>query len=313
MTRDTSFEPQEPDHAASPTAHLLDELQLYGHRPFEGDPDPRPLPEDRHVRSAIADTFDGFVVALGDTRLEPDLDNLLWGIVNVFHRAIDRIERELDDNEQAQKRAQREQDGSEIRSVELETLLAQGLTLIERRNAHEAFRDLAAEAFETHLRKPWRPHSGSMVSRRTLTASLIDSRDFIAARKRADNQVLLPTGPKIAFTGGLDCNDHHTIWDALDRVRAKHPDMVLLHGGSPKGAELIAAKWADNRKVTQVAFKPDWTRHAKAAPFKRNDALLDVLPIGVIVFAGTGIQDNLADKARRMGIPLFDFRKGGGA
>jgi hypothetical protein len=25
--------------------------------------------------------------------------------------------------------------------------------------------------------------------------------------------------------------------------------MVLLHGGSPKGAELIAAKWASNRKV----------------------------------------------------------------
>jgi hypothetical protein len=29
------------------------------------------------------------------------------------------------------------------------------------------------------------------------------------------------------------------------------------------------------------------------------------------VFPGTGIQDNLADKAKKMGIPLFDFRKGG--
>jgi hypothetical protein len=64
-----------------------------------------------------------------------------------------------------------------------------------------------------------------------------------------------------------------------------------LHGGSQKGAELIAAKWADARKVTQVAFKPDWTRHAKAAPFKRNDAMLDVLPVGVLVFPGTGIQE----------------------
>ena len=61
---------------------------------------------------------------------------------------------------------------------------------------------------------------------------------------------------------------------------------------------MIAAKWADNRKVPQIAFKPDWTKHAKAAPFKRNDAMLDVLPIGVMVFPGTGIQDNLADKAR---------------
>lgn len=65
--------------------------------------------------------------------------------------------------------------------------------------------------------------------------------------------------------------------------------------------------------MVQIAFKPDWTRHAKAAPFKRNDALLDTMPIGVIVFAGSGISDNLADKARKLGIPLFDFRKGGGA
>jgi hypothetical protein len=93
--------------------------------------------------------------------------------------------------------------------------------------------------------------------------------------------VLFPVGPKIAFTGGLDCNDHRLIWDKLDQVHAKHSDMVLLHGGSPKGAERIAARWADHRKVPQIAFKPDWTKHAKAAPFKRNDQMLDVLPIGV--------------------------------
>ena len=136
---------------------------------------------------------------------------------------------------------------------------------------------------------------------------MIDSRDFLAAKRRADNEVLLPAGPKIAFTGGLDFNDHRLIWDKLDKVHAKHPDMVLLHGGSPKGAELIAAKWADHRKVPQIAFKPDWTKHAKAAPFKRNDQMLDVLPIGVMVFPGTGIQDNLADKAKKLGIPVWKF------
>jgi hypothetical protein len=83
--------------------------------------------------------------------------------------------------------------------------------------------------------------------------------------------------------------------------------VVLLHGGSPKGAELIAAKWADNRKVPQIAFKPDWRRHAKAAPFKRNDATLETLPIGVLHFPGTGIQDNLADKAKKLGIPVWKF------
>jgi hypothetical protein len=43
--------------------------------------------------------------------------------------------RDLDDNETVQRRSHAEQDGSEIRSVELERLIAQGLTLTERRNA----------------------------------------------------------------------------------------------------------------------------------------------------------------------------------
>ena len=38
-----------------------------------------------------------------------------------------------------------------------------------------------------------------------------------------------------------------------------------------------------------MAFKPDWTKHAKATPFKRNDTMLDALPMGVLVFPGNGI------------------------
>jgi hypothetical protein len=305
MTTDHDDTRYEPPHASSPTNHVLEELQLYGYRPFQDEPDPRPLPEAKIVAGAVADIFDALVVTLADTRLEPDLQDLLWSTVNVFHRATSRIERELDDNEQAQKRSQKEQDGSEIRSVELERLTAQAHTLIERRNSMEFFRDQAADQFERHLHSAWRPRSGSKVNHRHLTSAMIDSRDFIAAKRRAESEVLLPAGPKIALTGGLDFNDHRLIWDRLDKAHAKHPDMVLLHGGSPKGAELIAAKWAANRKVPQIAFKPDWTKHAKAAPFKRNDAMLEVLPIGVMVFPGTGIQENLADKARKLGIPVW--------
>jgi len=295
-------------HGRSSTAMVLDELQLYGYRPFADEPDPRPLPGADALQGALADIFDALTATLSETRLEPDLEDLLWSMTNVFHRMASRVDRELDTNEQAQKRSQREQDGSEVRSVELEELTAQGITLIERRNAYELMRDLAAELFEAHLGQTWHPRSGSHVSRRTLTAALIDSRDFLAAKRRTELEPLIPAGTKIAFTGGTECNDVQAIWTALDRVRAKHADMVLLHGGSPKGAEKIAACWADNRNCPQIVFKPDWTRHGQAAPFKRNDQLLDTVPIGLIVFPGSGITDNLADKARAMGVPLYDFR-----
>ena len=302
MDRD-NHDPESPD-ANSPTGHILQELQLFGYRPFEDEPDPRPLPDGNRVAGAVADMFDALISTFEDTRLEPDLEDLLWSTVNLFHRAAGRIERELDDNEQVQRRSQREQDGSEVRSVELERLLAEGQTLLERRDAFELMRDLAAEQYERQTGSAWRPRSGSMVNHRNLTAAVIDSRDFLVARQRSKTQILLPDGPKVAFSGG-DCDDHRTIWTKLDQVHARHPDLVLIHGGSPRGAEKIASRWADTRKVSQVAFKPDWSKHAKAAPFRRNDQMLDALPIGVIIFPGTGIQENLADKARKMGIPVW--------
>jgi hypothetical protein len=57
-----------------------------------------------------------------------------------------------------------------------------------------------------------------MVNHRALTASMIDSRDFLSAKRRAETEVMLPPGPKVAFAGGYECNDHEAIWTALDRV-----------------------------------------------------------------------------------------------
>ena len=300
-------------HTASPTAWMLDELALSGHRPGQDEPDPRPLPEPDDVYGQIGAAVEAISTMLTGTRLEDDLADLLWSFVNLFHRKTGRLERELDSNEQAQRRGQAEQDGSEVKSVELERLIAQGISQIERRNAFEFARDYAAELFEIETGSAWRPRTGSMVNHRSLTASTIDSREFIAARRRADTEVLAPAGARIAFTGGKECNDHTRIWDALDKIRAKHADMVLLHGGSPAGAERIAACWADNRKVPQVVFKPDWIREGRAAPFKRNDRMLEALPIGVVVFPGSGISANLADKAKKMGLPIwrFDVNKAG--
>jgi hypothetical protein len=75
-----------------------------------------------------------------------------------------------------------------------------------------------------------------MINHHTLTAAMIDSRDFLAAKCRAETEFCFPSVQRLPSN------------------------------------------------VTQIVFKPDWHRHARAAPFKRNDPILDVLPIGVIVF-----------------------------
>lgn len=303
-------DPDHPGDAAEPgsTAYLLQELQLYGYRPFADEADDRPLPDDRLAGGAVADMFDALVGCLVDTRIEPDLDDLLWNLVNLFQRASERVERELDRNEQAQQRLQREQDGSEVRSVELERATAEGITMIERRDTMEYFRDVAAEQYRVHLRKAWLPRSGSMINRKALTSAVIDSRRRIDERAWQDARVLNPDGIRIAVSGGPAFNDHRLIYDTLDKALAQHKAMILLHGATPTGAERIAAAWARDRDVPQKPFKPDWDKHQRAAPFKRNDRMLEDLPKGVIVFPGTGIQDNLADKAKKIGIPVWDFR-----
>jgi hypothetical protein len=307
-TDDAAFEPA---HKASATARVIDGLELHGFRPSASEPDPRPLPDTDQLAGAVSDIFDILAGAFKDTALEPDLDDLLWCLADLFHKKCARVERQLEDNEDRQKRAQQDQDGSEIRSVELESLIALGQSLLERREAFEHIRDRAAERYETETGSAWRPRAGSLVNHKHLTAALIDSRDFIAARRKADTELLVPPGTKIAFSGGVDYNDHKRIWAVLDKVRAKHPDMVLIHGGTPKGAEKAAACWADSRKVTQIAFKPEWNRDGRSAPFKRNDRILDLVPAGIIIFPGSGITGNLADKAKERRIPVMDHRESG--
>lgn len=169
----------------------------------------------------------------------------------------------------------------------------------------EFMRDAAGDQFEAHFRKAWTPRTGSLVNHRTMTAAMIDSRDYLAAKRRSETEPLLPVGTRIAFTSGPDYQNHTRIWAVLDKVLAKYPDMVLFHGGNPTGGEHIASLWARNRKITHVAFRPDWNRFKKAAPFRRNDQMLVALPKAVVACPGNGINANLVDKARKMGITVW--------
>lgn len=300
--------PYDPDHfagEASQTEHAIDHLRLFGPVFSNDETDTRPLPEDRQIQATITDMFDAIEVCLADSPMEADKDGLLWGLVNLFHRAVERLDSQLDDNTVAQQLSQAQQDGSEVRAVELERLIDRGRCLTGRLDCMEALRDLAADQFQRMTHDAWRPKTGSLTNHRHMTAALIDSRDYIAARQANRVKLLAPAGTKVAFSGGPEYQDVNTVWALLDKVLAKHPDMVLLNTCAPTGADLIASKWAEHRKVTVIPFKPDWRRYKSAAPFKRNEVLLDVLPAGFVIFPGTGIQDNLADRARTLGIPVW--------
>lgn len=162
MSSSPSISPPE-FRASSPTDRLIHVMHVYGYRPFHDKPHPRPLPEERVVQAALTAIFDAVAEMLGHMRLEPDLEDLLWSIVNLFHRAGERSQRELQRNEDAQRNGQQEQDDSEVKSVELERHIElerhmmEGISLLERRNAFEFMRDCASDLFDAHTGSAWRP------------------------------------------------------------------------------------------------------------------------------------------------------------
>jgi hypothetical protein len=290
------------------TARVADNLALYGHRPSADEPEYRPMPEPEQLTGAVSCLFSAITGPFTDTALEPDIDDMLWSLANTLHHKTERMQRLLDDNEAQQRASLEEQDGSEVRSVELERLTDKGRALMDRRNAFEHMRDAAAEAYENETGSVWRPRSGSVVNRKAQTAAMVDSRDYLNAKRYAETNVMMPAGTKIAIAGGLQFQDHTAIYAALDAALVRFPDMVLLHGAAKTGVDHLALTWARNKGVKAIGFEPEWNRHNRAAPFKRNDKMLEATPAEVIVFPGNGITDNLADKAKEQRIRVVDCR-----
>ena len=162
-------------------------------------------------------------------------------VPNALHAQVQRLDRGIDKIAPEMKDLQREQDGSEIKSRELELVTDRVQNLGDRRDAFEAMRDLGVEGYRAETGDTWRPRNGSHSSQTgKLTSAAIDARDYLRASKDRETSSHLPEGTLVAFTGGKDFDDVTAIWRSLDSIKIKYDDMVRLHGGGP-GAEKIAA------------------------------------------------------------------------
>ena len=292
---------------ASSTATVCESMALFGAAPERGERDTRVVWDEDDAIEAMAEAIRIMVdgITVDGTQMADEREPLMWGLVNMLHSQVQRLERAVDRIVPEMRDLERSQDGTEVKAWELEMLIDRAQNLGDRRDAFEKMRDLAADAYRVETGDAWRPRRGSHVSQTgALTSAAIDARDFQRARKDKETRAHLPEGTLVAIAGGKHVTDAGAVWSTLDRARAKHGDMVLLHGGGP-GVEKVAASWAEARGVDQVVCRPDWTAHGKAAPFRRNDEMLNLMPKGLIAYPGSGITDNLMDKARRVGIPVY--------
>jgi hypothetical protein len=293
--------------SSTATAHVMAGLALHGYTPDHNEPDPREMPDQAALEGLASALMSALAGVLSGTGLEPEIQDLSWSLVDIFHRKSHRLQKRADDAELKLREAQEQNDGSEIASVQLERAQAFCEQFLARRDTIEDLRDALANEYQSLNGTHWRPLTTSMVNHRKRTGSLVQSRDFLAAKRYAETNVMIPPGDLVLFSGGQDCNDIDGIFKDLDQVFARRPQMVLGHSDNPRGADRIAESWAKSRGVPVVAFRlmPRF-KGDQSAPFKRNDRMLDANPVGVIVYPGNGINYNLADKAKKLGFGLLD-------
>ena len=115
-------------------------------------------------------------------------------------------------------------------------------------------------------------------------------------------------------------HDHYRLTDEEGAPRCR----ASRSRGNSRRIARSGRSSANRLKVLVTDDATEDLRHIKAFISARDAAaaesvidrirrMLDVLPIGLVVFPGSGITDNLADKAKRLGIPVSDCRKSGEA
>ena len=275
-----------------------------------------PFPPVDAVQQTLSAVWSDLFALFVDTALEPDVEDLGWGFVNLFHRAATRKSELLDRETDEVRLLLATADGSEVHTHDLEERIDRARAAEESMLALEQLRETAAALYVTETGSSWRPTTSSRLNHGAmLTSALVAGRDFVRARAQSKRRAATPEGTPVVFAGGrmreasdADCKTFaDNVWTTLDRVRERVPDLVLVHGGDSKGLDRLAASWAERRQIPQISFGLD-ARLGSRAAFRRNEQMLSLAPRYVVAFPGTGVIERLVIDAKVRRITVVDRR-----
>ena len=311
----SSFEdPDNPDGdagethvAGASTAYIMEQASLHGATPGFDDPDTREIydPEDAHDAIDRAMDLIATRIAPDGSPLEPDRAQLLWGIVHVLNAQTERLFRAASNLGPEIRDLQKEQDGSEVKALQLQRATERGWDLQGRAEAFERLRNTAAAGYQDRTGQVWRvrePRASTTSRSERHPAPRLAMKDYIRARK----YLARTQGTRVAIASGVNPG-RALVWATLDRLYRQHPDLVILHGANARGADAIAKEWAAARDVPMKAFSPDYRKHSGEEALKeRNDRMAAEKPDGLVVFpgAGRGIPADLVRKIGDAGVPV---------
>lgn len=242
--------------------------------------DPRTYPTEAQLRQLGLAIMTEVIDVTANTALEDFQTIIAEAVIGGFHSAALRIEREADRSRDDVSRLHRDFDGSEVADTELQEATAKARQGDVATQAVEFMRDEAASVYTVATGEVWAPWKGSVKASKT-TAAQIAAKDYMKAAKVAKTQLVQPGAQVIAFRGSKDATtqaDANRIFDALNWAQGEYPNMVLAVSSAP-GADNIARRWANQKKVDVIKVDTDFNRFKKAAPFRANDEMLQLDPV----------------------------------
>lgn len=110
----------------------------------------------------------------------------------------------------------------------------------------------------------------------------------------------------VLVCGGRDYTDQQRVFNELDKILAYYGDLIILHGAS-KGADTLAALWAQDRGVHAAAVPARWNHKGKSAGVIRNKVMLYFKPSFILAFPGNRGTADMKMQARKEGIEVFEI------
>jgi len=110
---------------------------------------------------------------------------------------------------------------------------------------------------------------------------------------------------RVLVCGGRTSDDWERlagVLDGLDPMKVS----VVIHGAAP-GADTLAGRWAELRRVPVEAFPADWEKHGRAAgPIRNAPMLAEGKPDLVVAFPGGRGTANMCKQARTAGVEVVE-------
>lgn len=110
---------------------------------------------------------------------------------------------------------------------------------------------------------------------------------------------------KILVCGGRDYKDEHTVNRILNLVHEKKGIFEIIHGAA-RGADTLAAKWAERNNIHCLDFPANWDKYGKRAGAIRNHRMLkEGAPDAVVAFPGGSGTKHMVKLAQKAGVPVW--------